>query len=166
MHTKKTNNTNKLIQISYHSALTKIQKLQNLKKKKKKIVPTSIARNWLVWPVFFPVQNKGVIRIGFLAGTVYSGRTGRYGMKLTPLITLKIQSPCTKLFDTSDLFMNGENYYGKIPPGDFKVVTPKNPLLLITSSYKYKESYQTLWPIPKYQPTIQPLPQYPIGLVL
>ena len=85
MHTKKTNNTNKLIQISYHSALTKIQKLQNLKKKKK-IVPTSIARNWLVWPVFFPVQNKGVIRIGFLAGTVYSGRTGRYGTVLTTLV--------------------------------------------------------------------------------
>ena len=36
MHTKKTNNTNKLMQISYHSFLTKIQKLQNLKKKKKK----------------------------------------------------------------------------------------------------------------------------------
>ena len=35
MHTKKTNNTNKLMQISYHSAQTKIQKLQNLKKKKK-----------------------------------------------------------------------------------------------------------------------------------
>ena len=35
MHTKKTNNTNKLIQISYYSVLTKIQKLQNLKKKKK-----------------------------------------------------------------------------------------------------------------------------------
>ena len=34
MHTNKTNNTNKLMQISYHSVLTKIQKLQNLKKKK------------------------------------------------------------------------------------------------------------------------------------
>ena len=31
MHTKKTNNTNKLMKISYHFALTKIQKLQNLK---------------------------------------------------------------------------------------------------------------------------------------
>ena len=31
LHTKKTNNTNKLMQINYHSALTKIQKLQNLK---------------------------------------------------------------------------------------------------------------------------------------
>ena len=28
LHTKKTNNTNKLMQISYHSVLTKIQKLQ------------------------------------------------------------------------------------------------------------------------------------------
>ena len=35
MHTKKTNNTNKLMQISYHFALTKIKKLQDLKKKKK-----------------------------------------------------------------------------------------------------------------------------------
>ena len=59
MHTKKTNNTNKLMQISYHFALTKIQKLQNLKKKKKKkgvfLVPAVIARNWPVWPVFKPV---------------------------------------------------------------------------------------------------------------
>ena len=29
LHTKKTNNTNKLMQISFHSTLTKIQKLQN-----------------------------------------------------------------------------------------------------------------------------------------
>ena len=36
LHTKKKNNTNKLMQISYHSALAKIQKLQNLKKKKQK----------------------------------------------------------------------------------------------------------------------------------
>ena len=33
LHTKKTNNTNMLMQISYHYVLTKIQKLQNLKKK-------------------------------------------------------------------------------------------------------------------------------------
>ena len=31
LHTKKTNNTNKLMQISYHSVLTKIQKLQQQK---------------------------------------------------------------------------------------------------------------------------------------
>ena len=69
-------------------------------------------------------------------------------------------------FDTNNLFMNRENHRGKTPQDEFKVTTPKNPLLSITSDYKYKESYQTLWPISKYQPTIEPLPQYPIGLVL
>ena len=54
----------------------------------------------------------------------------------------------------------------KTPLGDFTVTTPKNTKLLITSDYKYKESYQTLWPIPKYQPTVEPLPQYLIWLVL
>ena len=93
MHTKKTNNTNKLIQISYHSILTKIQKLQNLKKKKKNFflyrpvrpVPAGIARNWPVRPVFLPVRNIEVNRTGLPAGTVYSGRTGRYGTVLTTL---------------------------------------------------------------------------------
>ena len=69
-------------------------------------------------------------------------------------------------FDTSDLFTNGEKHRGKTSPGDFKVTIPNNLLLSITNGYKYKESYQTLWPIPKYQPTIEPLPQYPIGLIL
>ena len=32
LHTKKTNNVNKLMQVSYHFALTKIQKLQQQKK--------------------------------------------------------------------------------------------------------------------------------------
>ena len=32
-------------------------------------------------------------------------------------------------FDTGDLFMNGENYRGKTPPGEFKLTTPKNLLL-------------------------------------
>ena len=102
MHTKKTNNTNKLMQISYHSVLTKIQKLQNLKKKKKKklfSVPTDTpdtsrycpklvgtAGTRPVRPVFFPVRNRGVECTGLLAGTVYSSRTGRYG---TELITLE-----------------------------------------------------------------------------
>ena len=47
-------------------------------------------------------------------------------------------------FDTGDLFTNGENHKGKIPLGDFKVTTLKNPLLSITNSYNYKESYQNL----------------------
>ena len=69
-------------------------------------------------------------------------------------------------FDIGDLFMNEENHRGKTPPGEFKVTTPKNPLLSIISGYKYKEPYQTLWPIPKYQSTVEPLPQYSIGIVL
>ena len=32
-------------------------------------------------------------------------------------------------FDTSDLFTNGENHRGKIPPSEFKVTTLKNSLL-------------------------------------
>ena len=31
-------------------------------------------------------------------------------------------------FDTSDLFTNGKNHWGKTPPGEFKVTTPENPL--------------------------------------
>ena len=71
-----------------------------------------------------------------------------------------------KKFDTGDLFTNGENHRSKTLPYDFKVTTSKNPLLSITSCYKYKESYQTLWPISKYQLTVEPLPQYLVGLVL
>ena len=54
--------------------------------------------------------------------------------------------------------MNEENLTVKTPPGDFKVTTLKNPLLSIINDYKYKKSYQTLWPIPKYQPIIELLP--------
>ena len=62
-------------------------------------------------------------------------------------------------FDTGDLFTNEENHRGKTPSGDFKVTTPKNPLLSITSSYKYKQSYQTILSILKYQPIVEtPIP--------
>ena len=53
----------------------------------------------------------------------------------------------------------GKNLTVKTPPGDFQVTTPETPLLLqqvVTS----KESQ-----VP-YQPAVEPLPQYPIGLVL
>ena len=53
----------------------------------------------------------------------------------------------------------GKNLTAKTPPGDFQVTIPRTPLLsqqAVTS----KESQ-----VP-YQPTIEPLPQYPIGLVL
>ena len=53
----------------------------------------------------------------------------------------------------------GKNLTAKIPPGDFQVTTPETPLLsqqMVTR----KESQ-----VP-YQLTVEPLPQYPIGLVL
>ena len=52
-----------------------------------------------------------------------------------------------------------KNLTAKTPPGDFQVTTPETPLLsqqVVTS----KESQ-----VP-YQPTVEPLPQYPIRLVL
>ena len=33
-------------------------------------------------------------------------------------------------FDTGDLFSNGENHRGKTSPGEFKITTLENPLLL------------------------------------
>ena len=39
------------------------------------------------------------------------------------------QNAAENKFDTGDLFMNGVNHQGKIPPGKFKVTTPDNPLL-------------------------------------
>ena len=64
-----------------------------------------------------------------------------------------------KINDTMICLRIGKNLTTKTPLGDFQVTTPKTPLLsqqMITS----KESQ-----VP-YQPTVEPLPQYPIGLVL
>ena len=80
------------MQISYHSTLTKIQKLQNLKKKKKKklfSVPVDIAQNWPVRPIFFPVRNREVICTSLFAGTVY---TDRYGTESTPLSKMAMEA--------------------------------------------------------------------------
>ena len=84
------------MQISYHP--NKNSKITKLKKKKNFFlyrpvcsVPAGIARNCLVQPVqpvFFPVRNRGVERTGLLAGTVYSGRTGRYDTELTTLVRI------------------------------------------------------------------------------
>ena len=53
----------------------------------------------------------------------------------------------------------GKNLTTKTPPGDFQVTTPETPLL----------SQQTVtskeFQVP-YQPIVESLPQYPIGLVL
>ena len=64
-----------------------------------------------------------------------------------------------KINDTVICLRMGKNLTAKTPPGDFQVTTLETPLLsqqAVTS----KESQ-----VP-YQPTVKPLPQYPIGLVL
>ena len=52
-----------------------------------------------------------------------------------------------------------KNLLAKTPPGDFQV-TPPVTLLLSQQTVTSKESQ-----VP-YQPTVEPLPQYPFGLVL
>ena len=53
-----------------------------------------------------------------------------------------------------------KNLTAKTPLGDFQVTTPETPLLLSQQAITSKESQ-----VP-YQPTAEPLPQYPIELVL
>ena len=53
----------------------------------------------------------------------------------------------------------GKNLTAKTPSGDFQVTTSETPLLSQQAVIS-KESQ-----VP-YQPTVEPLPQYPIGLVL
>ena len=64
-----------------------------------------------------------------------------------------------KINDTVICLRMGKNLTAKTPPSDFQVTIPETPLLsqqVVTS----KESQ-----VP-YQPTVEPLPQYLIGLVL
>ena len=64
-----------------------------------------------------------------------------------------------KINDTVICLRMGKKLTAKTPPGDFQVTTPETPLLsqqVVTS----KESQ-----VP-YQPTVEPLPRYPIGPVL
>ena len=64
-----------------------------------------------------------------------------------------------KINDTVICLRMEKNLTAKTLPGDFQVTTPETPLLsqqAVTS----KESQ-----VP-YQPTVESLPQYPIGLVL
>ena len=64
-----------------------------------------------------------------------------------------------KINDTVICLQMGKNLTAKTSPGDFQVTIPETPLLsqqAVTS----KESQ-----VP-YQPIVEPLPQYPIGLIL
>ena len=64
-----------------------------------------------------------------------------------------------KINDTVICLRMGKNLTAKTPPGDFQVTTPKTSLLS-QQAITTKESQ-----VP-YQPTVEPLLQYPIGLVL
>ena len=55
--------------------------------------------------------------------------------------------------------MNEENLMAKTPPSDFQVTTRETPLL----SQQAVTSKGIQVP---YQPIVEPLPQYPIGLIL
>ena len=96
MHTKKTNNINKLMQISYHSALTTIQKLQNLKKKKKKGIGhycpklACMADIWSVQLVFKLVRNIGIsIPINVPVWYIQVGTAGTSTISTTLVLTLQ-----------------------------------------------------------------------------
>ena len=69
-------------------------------------------------------------------------------------------------FDTVIYLRIGKTTKAKTPPDDFKVTTPKNLLINNQAVTSINNFINYPWPIPKYQPTIEPLPQYPIGLVL
>ena len=64
-----------------------------------------------------------------------------------------------KINNTVICLQMGKNLMAKTLPGDFQVTTPET-LLLSQQAVTSKESQ-----VP-YQPTVEPLPQYPIGLVL
>ena len=64
-----------------------------------------------------------------------------------------------KINDMVIFLRMGKTLTAKTPPGDFQVTTPETPLLSQQAIIS-KESQ-----VP-YQPTVEPLSQYPIGLVL
>ena len=64
-----------------------------------------------------------------------------------------------KINDTVICLRMGKNLSAKTPSGYFQVTTPETPLL----SQQAMTSKESQVP---YQPTVQPLPQYSIGLVL
>ena len=54
-------------------------------------------------------------------------------------------------------------YKAKTSPSEFKVTTPKNPLIN-TQAVTSLRNLTLPSPIPKYQPTVEPSLQYPIRL--
>ena len=64
-----------------------------------------------------------------------------------------------KINDIVICLQMGKNLTVKTPPGDFQVITPET--LLLSQQAITSKGIQV-----PYQPTVEPLPQYPIDLVL
>ena len=69
-------------------------------------------------------------------------------------------------FDTVICLQMGKTTKAKTPPSDFKVTTPKNSLINNQAITSKKNLTNYPWPIPNYQPTVESLLQYAIGLDL
>ena len=69
-------------------------------------------------------------------------------------------------FDTVICLQIGKTTKGKTPPSDFKVTTPKNPLINNQAITSKRNLINYPWPIPNYQPTIEFSLQYLIELDL
>ena len=69
-------------------------------------------------------------------------------------------------FDTVIYLRIGKTTKAKTPPDDFKVTTPKNPLINNQAIISKRNLTNYPWPIPNYQPTVESSLQYPIELDL
>ena len=69
-------------------------------------------------------------------------------------------------FDMVICLRMGKTTKIKTPPSDFKVTTPKNPLINNQEITSKRNLTNYPWPIPNYQPTVESSLQYPIGLDL
>ena len=69
-------------------------------------------------------------------------------------------------FDTVISLWMGKTTKAKTPPGDFKVTTPKNPLISNQTIKSKRNLTNYPWFIPNCQPTVESSLQRPIGLDL
>ena len=89
----------------------------------------------------------------------------------TLLSDFKVTTPKNPLINNQAVISirNLTNYLPhktKTPLGDFKVITSKNLLINNQTVTSIRNLTNYLWPILKYQHTVEPSFQYPIGLDL
>ena len=111
-------------------------------------------------PVFISGQKIGFRSDIFRVGSKISYPYCHVYKSPTKLNAVEIK------FDMVICLRIGKTTKAKIPPGDFQVTTPKNPLINNQAITSKKNLTNYPWPIPNYQPTIESSLQYPIGLDL